>query len=271
MEILEIIKAVILGIVQGITEWLPISSTGHLILFEDILKFNLSESFINVFFVVIQLGSIIAVIVLFFKKLNPIKADRQERNETINMWFKIAVATIPAGLIGFLFEEQIDNWLYNPITVAVMLIIYGVIFVILERISKKPKTNDLKEITYKLALGIGMFQMLALIPGTSRSGATIVGAVMLGTSRYTASEFSFFLAIPTMLGASAYKLFKYGFDFSNLEWMVLLVGSVIAFIVSLWVIRFLLEYIKKHDFKIFGYYRIILGIIVLIATIFIKL
>lgn len=263
MDLFEIVKAIILGIVQGITEWLPISSTGHLILFEDMLKFNLSETFINVFLVVIQLGSIIAVIVLFFKKLNPIKVNKQERNETINLWFKIAVATIPAGLIGFLFEEQIDKWLYNPVTVAVMLIIYGIIFIILESLNKKPKTNDLKEITYKLALGIGVFQMLALIPGTSRSGATIVGAIMLGTARYTASEFSFFLAIPTMLGASAYKLFKYGFDFNGFEWMVLLVGSVTAFIVSLWVIRFLLEYIKKHDFKVFGYYRIILGIIVL--------
>lgn len=263
MDILEIIKAIILGVVQGVTEWLPISSTGHLILFEDMLKFNLSESFVNVFLVVIQLGSIIAVIVLFFKKLNPIKANKQERNEIINLWFKIAVATIPAGLIGFLFEEQIDKWLYNPVTVAVMLIIYGIIFIILESLNKKPKTNDLKEITYRLALGIGTFQMLALIPGTSRSGATIVGAIILGTARYTASEFSFFLAIPTMLGASAYKLFKYGFNFNGFEWMILLVGSITAFIVSLWVIRFLLEYIKKHDFKVFGYYRIILGIIVL--------
>ena len=263
MDLFEIVKAIILGIVQGITEWLPISSTGHLILFEDMLKFNLSETFINVFLVVIQLGSIIAVIVLFFKKLNPIKVNKQERNETINLWFKIAVATIPAGLIGFLFEEQIDKWLYNPVTVAVMLIIYGIIFIILESLNKKPKTNDLKEITYKLALGIGIFQMLALIPGTSRSGATIVGAIILGTARYTASEFSFFLAIPTMLGASAYKLFKYGFNFNGFEWMILLVGSITAFIVSLWVIRFLLEYIKKHDFKVFGYYRIILGIIVL--------
>lgn len=264
MEIFEIIKAFILGIVQGITEWLPISSTGHLIVIEDFLKFNLSEAFVNVFFVVIQLGSIIAVIVMFFKKLNPIKADKKERSDTINLWFKIAVATIPAGLIGFLFEEQIDKWLYNPITVAAMLIIYGVIFIVLEKRNRASKTNDLKDITYKLALGIGIFQMLALIPGTSRSGATIVGAVLLGSSRYVASEFSFFLAIPTMLGASAYKLLKVGIAFSSLEWMVLLVGSVTAFVVSLWAIKFLLDYIKKHDFKVFGYYRIALGIIVLL-------
>lgn len=269
MEIIEIIKAFFLGIVQGITEWLPISSTGHLIIIEDLFKFNLSESFVNTFFVVIQLGSIIAVLVLFFNKLNPFKKDKEKRDSTINLWFKIAVATIPAGAIGFLFEEQIDEWLYNPIVVAAMLIIYGIIFIILESKNRKVKVSDLSQISYKLALGIGLFQMLALIPGTSRSGATIIGAVLLGTSRYAASEFSFFLAIPTMLGASAYKLMKNGIAFSGTELFVLLVGSVTAFIVSVWVIKFLLDYIKKHDFKVFGYYRIILGLVVLFFYLFV--
>lgn len=269
MEIFEIIKAFILGIVQGITEWLPISSTGHLIIIEDLFKFNLSESFVNTFFVLIQLGSIMAVVVLFFNKLSPFKRDEKERAQTISLWFKIAVATIPAGVIGFLFEEQIDELLYNPITVAVMLIVYGIIFIILENRSIKPKTKELSQISYKLALGIGIFQMLALVPGTSRSGATIIGAVLLGTSRYIASEFSFFLAIPTMLGASAYKLLKVGFTFTSLEFMVLLVGTVTAFVVSLWAIKFLLDYIKNHDFKVFGYYRIILGLIVLLFYLFV--
>ncbi|MDD3305341.1 MAG: undecaprenyl-diphosphate phosphatase, partial [Bacilli bacterium] len=196
MEIFEIIKAFILGVVQGITEWLPISSTGHLIIIEDIFKFNLSDSFVNTFFVLIQLGSIIAVVVLFFKKLNPFKREEKERNDTINLWLKIAVATIPAGIAGFLFEEQIDTLLYNSVTVAIMLIFYGVIFILLESKNKKPLTTELPQISFKLALGIGLFQMLALVPGTSRSGATIIGAVFLGTSRYIASEFSFFLAIP---------------------------------------------------------------------------
>lgn len=268
MELFEIIKAFILGIVQGITEWLPISSTGHLIIIENIFKFNLSVSFVNTFFVLIQLGSIIAVVVLFFKKLNPFKKEVKERNNTISLWFKIAVATIPAGIAGFLFADQIDSVLYNPITVAVMLIVYGIIFIILESKDRKPKTNDLQQISFKLALGIGLFQMLALIPGTSRSGATIIGAVFLGTSRYVASEFSFFLAIPTMLGASAYKLVKSGFSFSSLEIAVLLVGSITAFLVSIWAIKFLLDYIKKHDFKVFGYYRIVLGLVVLLFYLF---
>ncbi|MDD2202845.1 MAG: undecaprenyl-diphosphate phosphatase [Bacilli bacterium] len=269
MEIFEIIKAFILGVVQGITEWLPISSTGHLIIIEDIFKFNLSDSFVNTFFVLIQLGSIIAVVVLFFKKLNPFKREEKERNDTINLWLKIAVATIPAGIAGFLFEEQIDTLLYNSVTVAIMLIFYGVIFILLESKNKKPLTTELPQISFKLALGIGLFQMLALVPGTSRSGATIIGAVFLGTSRYIASEFSFFLAIPTMLGASFYKLMKSGFVFSSLEIMVLVVGSITAFVVSLWAIKFLLDYIKNHDFKVFGYYRIILGLLVLFFYFFI--
>ncbi|MDD2469902.1 MAG: undecaprenyl-diphosphate phosphatase [Bacilli bacterium] len=263
MVIYEFIKAFILGVVQGITEWLPISSTGHLILIEDYLEFNLSHSFVSTFFVVIQMGSILAVFVLFFKELNPFKADKQERTDTLNLWLKIAVATIPAAVAGFLFEEQIDNLLYNPITVAVMLILYGIIFIIMENQCRRPTVESLKAISYKLALGIGLFQMLALVPGTSRSGATIVGAMFLGVSRIVVAEFSFFLAIPTMIGASALKLYKLGFDFSGVELMVLLVGSITAFVVSMWAIKFLLDYIKKYSFKPFGYYRIVLGLLVL--------
>jgi undecaprenyl-diphosphatase len=265
MEIFEIIKAFILGVVQGITEWLPISSTGHLILVENLLKFNLSEAFVKTFFVVIQFGSILAVVVLFFPILNPIKKDKKERNKILNLWFKIAIASIPTGLIGVLFADEIDSLLYTPFVVALMLIIYGVIFIVLERGHRRPNIDDLEQISYKLALGIGFFQMLSLIPGTSRSGATIVGAVFLGTSRYIASEFSFFLAIPVMFAASGFKLIESGLNFSGLEFMVLLVGFMTAFIVSMWAINFLLNYIRKYDFKIFGYYRIALGLIVLLV------
>jgi undecaprenyl-diphosphatase len=268
MVLLEILKAFILGIVQGITEWLPISSTGHLILIEDLFKFNLPEKFVNTFLVVIQLGSILAVIVLFFNNLNPIKKDKVERNKIISLWTKILIACIPAGLIGFLFDDVIDELLYTPVVVAAMLIIYGIIFIVLEKGHRKPNVDDLTQISYKLAFGIGLFQVLALIPGTSRSGATIVGAVFLGTSRYIASEFSFFLAIPMMVAASGLKLIKAGFAFTSLEYIVLLVGFMTAFVVSLWVINFLLDYVKKYDFKVFGYYRIILGIIVLLVYLF---
>lgn len=263
MEFIEIIKAFILGIVQGITEWLPVSSTGHLIILEDFIKLNFSEEFIDTFFVVIQLGSILAVIVLFFNKLNPIKRDKVEQKETISLWLKIVVATIPAAAIGLLFEETINEYLYNPLTVAIMLIVYGILFIVIENRNIKTKVDNLEGISYKLAFAIGIFQMLALIPGTSRSGATIVGGMLLGTSRVVVSEFSFFLAIPTMLGASALKMFKMGFSLNALEIMVLVIGSLTAFVVSLWVIKFLLDYIKKHDFKVFGYYRIILGLLLL--------
>ncbi len=265
MDIIEIIKAVILGIVQGITEWLPVSSTGHMILVEEFMKFNLSKDFVDTFFVVVQFGSILAVIVMFFNKLNPIdpnKTDKQ-RKDIISLWMKIIVAEIPAGIIGVLFEDKIDELFYNVTTVAFMLIIYGVIFIIMEKKDSRPKFNNLSEITFKLAFAIGMFQLLALIPGTSRSGATIVGAVLLGTSRYIAAEFSFFLAVPIMLGASTLKLLKSGLHFTQTEWVALGAGSVVAFVVSLIVIKFLMDYIKKHDFKVFGYYRIILGVILL--------
>ena len=261
----EIFKAIILGIVQGITEWLPVSSTGHMILVDEFLKMNMSDTFISTFLVVIQLGSILAVLVIFFKKLNPFDSSKTkiQKNETIDLWIKVIIAVIPSGIIGVLFEDQIDALFFNPTTVAIALIVYGVIMIALENRNKKPLYSDFSQVTYKLALGIGLFQCLALIPGTSRSGSTIIGAVLLGTSRYVATEFSFFLAVPTMLGASALKLVKTGFDFTGFEWLVLATGSIVAFVVSILAIKFLLDYIKKHDFKAFGYYRIVLGVIVL--------
>ncbi|MCM0649145.1 undecaprenyl-diphosphate phosphatase [Clostridium swellfunianum] len=265
MNFIELLKAIILGIVQGITEWLPVSSTGHLILVEDFIKFSLSDIFVSTFFVVIQFGSILAVIVLFFRKLNPFDAGKTDiqKQETISLWIKIIVATVPAGIVGFLFDDAIEAALYNPTTVAVMLIGYGILFIIIESWQKRPKINDLMQLSYMKAVSIGLFQMLALIPGTSRSGATIIGAVLLGTSRYIAAEFSFFMAVPIMLGASGYKLLKAGLSFTGFEWLVLCSGALTAFLVSIFAIRFLMDYIKKHDFKVFGYYRIVLGILVL--------
>lgn len=265
MNFLEIIRAIILGIVQGITEWLPVSSTGHMILVEEFVKFDLSKLFVSTFFVVIQFGSILAVLVLFFKKLNPIdpKKTVKERKDTINLWLKVIVAVIPSGVIGLLFDDLIEDTFFNPTVVALMLIVYGIAFILVENRNKKPSITSLNDITYKTAIFIGLFQVLALIPGTSRSGATIIGAVLIGTSRFVAAEFSFFLAVPTMLGASALKLLKAGFAFSGFEWLVLGTGCVVAFIVSIVAIKFLMDYIKKHDFKFFGYYRIVLGILVL--------
>jgi undecaprenyl-diphosphatase len=264
-SLIEILKAVVLGIVQGITEWLPVSSTGHMILVDEFIKLNFSASFINTFLVVIQFGSILAVLLIFFKKLNPFDKDKTsiQKNETIDLWIKVIIAIIPSGVIGVLFEDKIDELFFNSTVVAIALIVYGIIMIMLENRNKKPKFNSFKDVTYKLAFAIGLFQCLALIPGTSRSGSTIIGAVLLGTSRFVAAEFSFFMAIPTMLGASALKLLKTGFAFSGFEWLVLLIGSVVAFLVSVVVIKLFMDYIKKHDFKPFGYYRIVLGIIVL--------
>ncbi|WP_315165856.1 undecaprenyl-diphosphate phosphatase [Metaclostridioides mangenotii] len=264
-SLIEILKAVVLGIVQGITEWLPVSSTGHMILVDEFIKLNFSASFINTFLVVIQFGSILAVLLIFFKKLNPFDKDKTsiQKNETIDLWIKVIIAIIPSGVIGVLFEDKIDELFFNSTVVAIALIVYGIIMIMLENRNKKPKFNSFKDVTYKLAFSIGIFQCLALIPGTSRSGSTIIGAVLLGTSRFVAAEFSFFMAIPTMLGASALKLLKTGFAFSGFEWLVLLIGSVVAFLVSVVVIKLFMDYIKKHDFKPFGYYRIVLGIIVL--------
>lgn len=262
---LEIFRAIILGIVQGITEWLPVSSTGHLILVEQFVKFDFSKVFVSTFMVVIQLGSILAVLTLYFKKLNPLDSSKteKEKKDTINLWIKVIIAVIPSGILGLLFDDQIDALFFNPTTVSITLIVYGVIMIVLENRNKKPKVNDFSQLTYKLAFGIGVFQCLALIPGTSRSGATIIGAVLLGASRYIAAEFSFFLAIPTMFGASALKLLKTGTGFTGFEWSVIAVGFITAFIVSVFAIKFLMDYIKKHDFKAFGYYRIVLGIIVI--------
>ena len=269
---IEILKAVLLGIVQGITEWLPVSSTGHMILVDEFVKLNFSPTFISTFLVVIQFGSILAVLLIFFKKLNPFDSSKSkvEKKETLSLWAKVIVAVIPSGIIGVLFEEDIDRLFFNSTTVALALIIYGVIMIVIENRDKKPAVSDFSEVSYKLAIGIGLFQCLALIPGTSRSGSTIIGATLLGASRYVAAEFSFFLAIPTMLGASLLKLVKTGFAFTGFEWLVLGVGSVVAFVVSVIVIKLFMDYIKMHDFKAFGYYRIVLGIIVLLYFGFIK-
>lgn len=265
MYFLELIKAVILGIVQGITEWLPISSTGHMILVNEFLQLNQSTDFINLFLVVIQFGSILAVVTLYFHKLNPFspKKSAVEKKDTWTMWFKVLVAVIPAGVIGILFEEQIDTYLYGPYVVAAALIVYGILFIVIENRKKQPAVNSISQLSYKTAFLIGVFQILALVPGTSRSGSTILGAVILGTSRVVAAEFSFFLAVPMMVGASLLKIVKYGFGFTGAELGILLVGMAVAYIVSVVVIKFLMGYIRRHDFKAFGYYRIVLGIAVL--------
>jgi len=265
MELMELFKAALIGIVQGITEWLPVSSTGHMILFNEFVKMNVTETFMSTFLVVIQFGSILAVLTIFFKKLNPFDSSKTkiQKNETIDLWIKVIIAVIPSGILGLLFDDKIDELFFNPTTVAIALIVYGIIMILLENRNKKPSVNSFAQVSYKLAIGIGLFQCLALIPGTSRSGSTIIGAVLLGTSRYIATEFSFFLAVPTMLGASALKLVKTGFEFSGFEWLILATGSIVAYIVSILAIKFLLDYIKKHDFKVFGYYRIVLGILVL--------
>ena len=268
--IIEILKVIFLGIVEGITEWLPISSTGHMILVDEFIKLNVSDAFKEMFFVVIQLGAIMAVIVLYFKKLIPLKKESDKINwdkDALNLWLKIIVACMPAAVIGLLFEEQIDNIFYNAFVVALMLIVYGVLFIIIEKRNIKVNTDSLEKLSYKTALLIGAFQVLSLIPGTSRSGATILGAMLLGTSREVAAEFTFFLAIPVMAGASALKLLKYFLDgavFSGFEIAVLITGMVTAFIVSVLAIKFLVGYIKKNDFKVFGWYRIVLGLIVLL-------
>lgn len=271
---LEIIKVIILGIIEGITEWLPISSTGHMILVEQFLKLNVSEDYWNMFLVVIQFGAILAVVFLYFGKLWPFqRADRKERGvyrvlnrKKFTMWLKILVSCVPAIIIGLPFDDWLDEHFYNYPTVAVMLILYGVLFIVVEdrNRKRKPLITGIDEIDWRSAFIIGLYQVLALIPGTSRSGATILGGIILGMDRKTASEYTFFLAIPVMLGASLLKLVKFGFAFSGFELLLLAIGMVTAFAVSLFAIRFLLKYIKDHDFKVFGWYRIVLGVIVLI-------
>lgn len=261
------LKVIILGIVEGITEWLPISSTGHMILVNEFIKLNVTEEFWEMFEVVIQLGAIFAVIVLYFNKLNPfaLKKTSEEKKDTWTLWFKVIAAVLPAAVIGIPFDDVIDELFYNYQTVALTLIVYGVLFILVENWNKdkKPVTTELKDLSYKTALFIGIFQILALIPGTSRSGATIIGAMLVGCSRYIAAEFTFFLAIPVMFGASFLKLLKFGFAFTSTELMILIVGMVTAFVVSILAIKFLMGYIKKNDFKVFGYYRIVLGVLVI--------
>ena len=268
MEIIEILKAILFGIVEGITEWLPISSTGHLIVLEELVKLNMSEDFISMFRVVIQLGAILAVVVIFWKQLFPFRFQEKPviQKDIFSMWFKIIVACFPAAVVGILFDEQLEALFYNPQTVATMLIIFGVLFIIIENrnAGKDAKIKSISDITYSTALWIGVFQLIAAVfPGTSRSGATILGGILLGLSRTVAAEFTFFLAVPVMLGASLLKLVKFGFGFTQGEFLILFIGMAAAFLVSVVVIRFLLNYIRKHDFKIFGWYRIALGILVL--------
>ncbi|MDD2505052.1 MAG: undecaprenyl-diphosphate phosphatase [Bacilli bacterium] len=264
----DIIKTIILGIIEGVTEWLPISSTGHMILAEEFLKLNVSKAFWEMFLVVIQLGAILAVVVLFFKKLFPwgFNKNKEEVNNTFSLWFKILISCIPAGILGIIFNDKIDELFYNYYTVALALIVYGILFIIIENINKNktPKVKTENKITYKQALLIGIFQILALVPGTSRSGATILGGLILGLERGVAASYTFYLAIPIMFGASLLKLLKFGVVFTSMEIIILIIGMLTAFIVSILTIKMLLKYIKRNDFKVFGYYRISLGIIVLL-------
>lgn len=263
----DFIRSIILGIVEGITEWLPISSTGHLIIVEELIGYISSDAFMEMFEVVIQLGAILAVVVIYFKKLNPFDREKTqvEKTNTINLWIKVIIACIPAGIVGVLFNDLMDKYLFNPTVVAIALIVYGVAFIVIESKRNKDsiKCKNLDKMPLKTAVGIGLFQVLSLVPGTSRSGSTIIGGLLLGTTRYVATEFTFFLAIPVMFGASLLKLIKFGLP-SFYELVMLIVGMFISFVVSVLAIKFLLSYIKRNSFKIFGYYRIALGIIVLI-------
>lgn len=268
---IEILKSIIYGIVEGITEWLPVSSTGHMILLEEIMPMNVSKSFWSMFLVVVQLGAILAVVLLYWNKIFPFKKTREGKYVSVKsiwvLWSKILVATIPAAVIGLALDDWIDEHLYNGFVVAIMLILVGVAFIYVENRNKdmRPTVNSLSALSYKDALIIGLFQVIAaVLPGTSRSGATIIGGLLIGVSRAVAAEFTFFLAIPVMFGASLLKLVKFGFAFNFLEFFILIIGMLVALVVSIFVIRFLMSYIKKHDFKVFGWYRIVLGIIVLI-------
>lgn len=263
---LEALKVIILGIVEGITEWLPISSTGHLILVEEFVKLNFSQSYLDMFNVVIQLGAIMAVVVIYFHRLNPFSPKKTEKQKrmTLQLWVKVVIASIPAGVVGVLFNDFIEEKFNNSYVVATMLIVVGVLFIVIENRHKgrKPQITKISQMGVPVLIWIGVFQMLAMIPGTSRSGVTIVGALALGVSRTAAADFTFFLAIPAMAGASLVKLRHFGFDFTGTELGLLLLGCVVSFVVSILAIKFLLKYIQNHDFKAFGYYRIVLGIIV---------
>ncbi|WP_348922899.1 undecaprenyl-diphosphate phosphatase [Enterococcus rotai] len=263
-------KAIILGIIEGVTEWLPISSTGHLILVDEFIKMNLSKDFMEMFNVVIQLGAIMAVVVLYFHKLNPFSPQKNEteKKDTWILWSKVIVACAPAAIIGIPLDDWLEAKFHNFFTVALMLIVYGIAFVVIEKRNRdrKPKCTDLRDFTYKAAAIVGFFQVLSLIPGTSRSGATILGAIIIGASRFVATEFSFFLGIPVMFGASFLKIVKFvmkGNSFGFTETFILLVGSIVAFVVSIIVIKFLLNYLKRNDFTAFGWYRIVLGVLLI--------
>ena len=275
---MDIIKSIILGIIEGITEWLPISSTGHLILADEFIKLNMSKDFKEMFNVVIQLGAILAVVVIFWKKLWPFTLDKSKgynyitkgggliKKDVMDMWFKVIVAMLPAAILGIPLDDFFEEHFHNYIVVSLALIIYGILFIVIEgrNKGKSPKTNSIADISYKTALLIGCFQALSLIPGTSRSGSTILGAILIGVSRVAAAEFSFFLAVPVMFGASFIKLLKFGMSFSGMELAVLIVGTLTSFIVSVVAVKFLMNYVRKHDFSAFGYYRIALGVVVVI-------
>lgn len=273
LDFIEILKVIFLGIVEGITEWLPISSTGHMLLVDEFMPLSMSDEFKEMFFVVIQLGAILAVVVLFWGKMFPFQfKDKKQsfvKKETFSLWFRVVVACIPAGVMGVLFDDFLDTYLHTALVIAIMLIFYGILFIVIERWNKSrtPSIAALEDIGYKTAFIIGVFQVLSLIPGTSRSGATIIGALLIGVSRVAAAEFTFFLAVPTMLGASAFKLLKFGFNFTSQELFVLVLGMLVAFVVSVLVIKFLMSFIKKHDFAVFGWYRIVLGAIIVVMSV----
>ncbi|MDY5991497.1 MAG: undecaprenyl-diphosphate phosphatase [Oscillospiraceae bacterium] len=271
MKLLEFLKVIFLGIIEGITEWLPISSTGHMLLVDEFLQLSASDEFKEMFFVVIQLGAILAVVLLFWKKMWPFRLGENKRTVVVrkkvfSVWFKVIVACVPGAIVTLLFDDFIEAHLHTPFVIAAALIVYGVAFIVVEKRNRtrKPKIGKLSEIDYKTALLIGLFQVLSIIPGTSRSGATIIGALIIGVSRTAGAEFTFFLAVPVMFGLSFIKLLKFGLAFTGTELAILLVGSVSAFLVSLFVIKFLMNYIKKHDFTVFGWYRIALGIVVML-------
>lgn len=267
LSIMELVKTIILGIVEGLTEWLPISSTGHMILVDEFIQLDVSKTFMDMFLVVIQLGAILAVVVLNFEKLNPFShwKTKREKKETFQLWYKVIFACIPAAVIGLTFNHYMEEHFMTAPVVAFTLIFYGVMFILVENYNKnrRPAVTDLNKLSYKTAFIIGLFQVLSLVPGTSRSGSTILGGILFGASRYVAAEFTFFLAIPVMFGASLLKLVKFGFHYTGAEIFILVVGMATAFVVSIISIKFLLQYIKNNDFKAFGYYRIMLGIIVI--------
>lgn len=274
MNLIELIKVIILGIVEGVTEWLPISSTGHMLLVDEFMQMNVSDAFKEMFFVVIQLGAIMAVVILFWNKMWPFQSKSKGsviKKETFSMWFKVVVACIPGAVVTLLFDDYIEANLHTPTVIAIALVVYGIGFIIVENWNKTrtPTVMTLEDISYKTAFLIGLFQVLSIIPGTSRSGSTIIGALIIGVSRVAAAEFTFFLAVPVMIGLSLIKIVKFGFVFTTAEIITLAVGCIVAFLVSVVVIKFLMSYIKKRDFKIFGRYRIVLGIILILYFAFI--